>query len=769
MFIENLSPALDGSLDADGLAERLVGYSKQSVIALLEALAAHGLVEEVDERLPRRWLGQQAFLDRFADEPEKPTHRGAETLAAARVLIVGLQPWGATAAGALAAAGVGTLHVLDDCLVSADDAVLVPGWDEHYVGRSRCSALAEGLSRSAPWTELAWGPIDLDQQGNLVIPAGNWDLAVGSTTADDVAVLLGLARTAHQHSIRSLTIHLHGLEAVVGPAVIPGETACWNCAQQRQLAAASDPAAAREVHRSLLTRHAARPRAPMYPVPSASLLGSLAALEVIKLLTGYTRARIIGRILVQHLVSLETSYHTVVRLPWCGVCGGETTRPMPLEVPTGLSDPALPSRRLQEAASTAEVREALSGWVDSKTGIVRALYLAHPNARDPELPRTASAVLAQHHAGSDPEIGSGKGVTAAEALRGAAGEAIERYSAAQYRDSDLRRMAPSELNVDYLDPRRLSLYDPEQYETPGFPYAPFDPERTISWTSGWRIPSGRTVLLPALPVYFNLHAPGPEYFCQVTSSGLAAGPTLPAAALAATLELVERDAFMITWLASLPGRGLKPDVTLSPEIHEVIRQLKERGAETQLLQLNAGIDIPVVACVCLGDGIEWPSLTVALAAGCDLPSAAARAILEQGHVGPYIRRIFHDGDVPVPDEPDQVRTLLDHALFYAPPGRRELADFLFAYPEPSIGIGELAQAAVRSVEECGIRLAAAGIELAIADVTAPDVRHSPFRVARALATDTQPIHFGYGLERRANPRLAAMCGADFNRLPHPLA
>jgi ribosomal protein S12 methylthiotransferase accessory factor len=768
-FVENLSPALDGSLNADGLVARLADYSRQSVMALLQALVSHGLVEEVDDRSPRRWLGQQAFFGRFAAESENQASQSAEILAAARVLVVGLEPWGAAAAEALAAAGVGTLHVLDDRLVSVDDAVLVPGWDERWVGRSRCSALAEALSRSAPWTELGRGSVDIDQEGHLVVPTGTWDLALGGTTADDIVVLLGLARAAHKRGIRSLTTYLRGLEAVVGPAVVPGATACWNCAEQRQLAAADDPPAAHEVHRSLLAGQPGH-RTPMYPVPAASLLGGLAALEAIKLLTAYTGARIVGRILVQHLVSLETSHHTVIRLPWCEVCGGEAARLTPPEVPTGWSGPGPGGDKLQDAADPGEVREALSGWVDPKTGVIRGLYLAHPNARDPELPLTASAVLAQyHHLGGDPEIGSGKGLTATEALLGAAGEAIERYSAARYRNSDLHRAALYELNADHLDPRRLCLYDLEQYETPEFPYAPFDPEQMIPWTNGWRIPSGEKVLLPALPVYFNLHAPGPEYFCQVTSNGLAAGATLPSAALSATLELIERDAFMITWLTKRPGRRLKPDATLSPQIHEVIRQLEERGADANLLQLNAGIDVPVVACVCLGDGIKWPSLTVALAAGRDLPNAAARAILEQGHVGPYIQRMFHDGDDHIPDEPDQVKTMLDHALFYAPPGRRSLADFLFASPDPSVAIGELTQSPVKSVEECGTRLAAVGIDLAIADVTAPDVRHSPFRVARALGTDMQPIHFGYGLERRANPRLEAASGANLNRLPHPLA
>ena len=49
---------------------------------------------------------------------------------------------------------------------------------------------------------------------------------------------------------------------------------------------------------------------------------------------------------------------------------------------------------------------------------------------------------------------------------------------------------------------------------------------------------------------------------------------------------------------------------------------------------------------------------------------------------------------------------------------------------------------------CRERLDRAGVRVAIADVTAPDVAESPFRVARAIGTDMQPIHFGFALRRR---------------------
>ena len=181
--------------------------------------------------------------------------------------------------------------------------------------------------------------------------------------------------------------------------------------------------------------------------------------------------------------------------------------------------------------------------------------------------------------------------------------------------------------------------------------------------------------MPALPTYFNFHPPRHELCCQVSSNGLAAGVDLADAALRATLELVERDAFMLTWHCRLPGRRIVPDDALDPGIAEIVRQLEAHGAQVELYLLHAGIDIPVVACLGVGDGQRWPGVTVALAAHPVLRSAVRKAILEQGAVGPYIRRMMVDGQ-PIPQTPEDVRDLNGHALFYVPVERQPILGFL---------------------------------------------------------------------------------------------
>ncbi len=74
------------------------------------------------------------------------------------------------------------------------------------------------------------------------------------------------------------------------------------------------------------------------------------------------------------------------------------------------------------------------------------------------------------------------------------------------------------------------------------------------------------------------------------------------------------------------------------------------------------------------------------------------------------------------------------------------------------------------VAGCVPLLEKAGVRVALVDVTSPDVALSPFRVARAIGTDMQPIHFGHRLQRLGNPRLKALLkGRGPNPNPHPIA
>lgn len=306
-FLEAIVPLLDGSRDRDEIAGALDDFSPRSVLALLDLLEKKGLVEpapEEDAPLRRRWRGQEDFFRKWSRSPEQM----ARSLAEARVLLVGLSPWGAAAAGELAAAGVGRIDVID----AGGAGELDPS--------PRGDALLKAMPEVSPWCRatvapLAWthdGELDVDvgarRIASAIVGAGRdpIHLVLGAAPGDQGSLLGSVARYAHTMGVVSLYGDLDAASGLLGPVVVPGETACWSCAQELHLGARSAPERAGRL----------TPSSTM-----ASLLGQLLALEAIKLITGYTDSGLIGRIHVHDFVTLETTLFTAARALGCKICG----------------------------------------------------------------------------------------------------------------------------------------------------------------------------------------------------------------------------------------------------------------------------------------------------------------------------------------------------------------------------------------------------------------------------------------------------------------
>lgn len=692
---------------------------------------------------------------------------GEQELSGARLLFVGLEPFGAIAALDLARAGVAAIHVLDDGQVGDDEPLLTALYEDTDRGRPRARAFVEALARAVPEARVSAGAPRVGAGGALDFDDTRFSLVVVAAPADDLVISAAAARWAHAALLPSIHASLSGLDAVVGPLVVPGETACWNCCRVRQIGSSEAASGEEAIQEALL---AARPEARLrtYLAPTAALLGHTLSLAVLDALENGARGKLRGAVLFDHVVSLEARRHAVLRLPRCAVCGGAFAGPRP--------DPAGNGVDIGQARDPDELMDMLAGVVDDRTGVItRVIVRPSGSSLDPELPIAATAMLARpvgthgHGCGHgcEPELGAGKGTSIMGALITAVGEAVERYSAGRFDRRRMRSASLSAMTGNFLHPAETGLYAEEQYAEPSFPFVRLDPETPIDWVEGAWMDDGARVWVPALPTYLNYPVPRQAYFTEVTSNGLGGGPTLAAAALSAGLELVERDAFMISWLARRPGLRVVVDESVDPLAREAMRQLTERGVSVEVYLLDAGIAVPAVACVGYGDGERWPGATLSLSAHLCPRTAIKKALLEQGHIGPFMRRLVFDEKRPIPATPEEVRSLEDHALYYVPTERARAIRFLGE-------AGEVTASALPAAEEISLgalsrKVTAAGLRVAIVDVTSPDLGPTPFRVARALGPGFQQIHFGHGFARLANPRLLAFAPHGLNLEPHPLA
>jgi len=428
--------------------------------------------------------------------------------------------------------------------------------------------------------------------------------------------------------------------------------------------------------------------------------------------------------------------------------------------------------------------EPLESLVSEYTGIVRGV---EDVMADPCDIRLVNVYCETGHsgelvggAGKHPGAGSGRSREAAR--RAAIAEAVERYSACASGNVAAVVATAAELGGAAVDPSRFALFSERQHAAPSFPYRPFTETTRLAWVEGRALPSGEPAYLPAQLVYLRWTLrPGEERIAASSSSGLACGASFGEAVLAALLEAIERDAFMITWKARLSWPRLAWPRDSAPDRFERA-YVRPTGLTVAAIDLSAVWEIPCVLGVARSRVRGEAPVGVGAGAALDVDRAIEKAIDEAVRVRSWaraIRTMVRPGD-PAP-APDEVVGFEDHIRFHAYEENAAATTFLDASRtrRPSADVAPVSgtTTAERIASICR-RLAAGGASAYAVDVTAPDVREAGLHVARAIAPELCRLdvehatrHLGgrrlYVEPVRLGFRASALDESDLNRDPHP--
>jgi ribosomal protein S12 methylthiotransferase accessory factor len=429
--------------------------------------------------------------------------------------------------------------------------------------------------------------------------------------------------------------------------------------------------------------------------------------------------------------------------------------------------------------------ESLRELVSPRTGILRWLELRIKGANEPPLPVIYDGWLSHfdfHKADATQRGSCGKGMTEDEAMLGAVGEAIERYCASHVPIKQTRRARAADLAGAIL-PTEFVLYSRSQYAREGFPFQPWEAEAELLWIKAMEFGSDQPVWVPASLAYLAQPGDQPQDFlCTSTSSGFAAGPDLEWALRNAILELLEREAFMITWLNRL--RVPEIDYSASGGVTGEIRSAFQRwGTEVRAFNLATDMPVSAVMVVALDQTGNGPAAVVGL--GCELhPERALRkALFEICQVHESFRRRCGQGVADRLNAYSDVSTLEHHAAYFFRRDHLPELEFLLK-PARNVRLEEVPVAGGGSTQEdlevLQGGLSRAGCRIFFRNLTTPDLLPYPIRVVRALITGIQPVHFGHSLERLGGQRLYELpvktgfmespaSETSLNACPHPLA
>lgn len=354
-------------------------------------MTAHRATRESDEaRAGRPAPGLSAEeAQRYSRHLILPEIAGAgqERLKRSRVAIVGLGGLGSPAAIYLAAAGVGTLGLIDHDQVHPSNLHRQVLYSDADVGRSKCDVAAVRVAALNPFVAVERHPVALTSQNALDI-LGAYDLVLDGTDnfptrylVSDACVLLGIP------SVYGSVLRFEGRVSVLCAPDGP----CYRCLFPEPPPPDSVPDCATA--------------GVLGVVPGQ--IGVLQATEAVKWLTRSGEA-LVGRLLL--VDTLRSRYQTIVvrRNPECPACGTRTLRTLvdyeafcrgertPSQV--GALSPLELHRRLAAGAvpQLLDVRELWEWDIARLPGAVHVPLARLPEALD-TLDPTRETVVYCHH------------------------------------------------------------------------------------------------------------------------------------------------------------------------------------------------------------------------------------------------------------------------------------------------------------------------------------------------------------------------------------
>lgn len=303
--------------------------SAEAVHAVLEAIAAgrdrreirqsfaephREMVDDlVDHLLARRILvagdagvteedQAERGLDVFYWNFDEQADLVAERVGAGRITILGVNEVSRRLAGALEAGGVTDFDVVDYLLLRNVDV---------FGPRETVADERWGQPDHAPVSYDTWAEVAGTEPSRCIVATSDF----GATPA-----IRQWNSACIENGWHFLPVILQDLVGWIGPLVIPGQTACYECLRARQNSHMEEPESQRAPEAEAFANQAVLGFHPSM----ASVLGDLAAMELLKFY-GRLPAWRVGNVIEVNLMAPSVTVRKVLKVPRCTACGAMTT------------------------------------------------------------------------------------------------------------------------------------------------------------------------------------------------------------------------------------------------------------------------------------------------------------------------------------------------------------------------------------------------------------------------------------------------------------
>lgn len=388
--------------------------------------------------------------------------------------------------------------------------------------------------------------------------------------------------------------------------------------------------------------------------------------------------------------------------------------------------------------------------IDERVGIVRGIELVRRDAGDPDFFHVAgkacdtAAFCRQANFRNTGGASADLAVAAAKAV----GEAVERYASAIYDHEEFPLFSCENAPFPCVPPSDFALHSAEQYAEAGFPWVPFTTSTPLRWTRARDAATGEELGVPAAMVfmpYVYHQAEGEVPVVQPISTGLACHMGRARAELSAICEVVERDAFTITWQAGLARPQVRIE-TLSDANYDLVERFERAGGIVTILDITTDCGIPTILSVLRSEAAHCAALVVAAACDPDPEAAVRKSLEELAHTRRYSQQVKSRLPRLDANRPENILDQVDHLNFWCDHANAARVDFLFRSSEridfegiPDFSRGSAAEDLATVID----RIAGTGHRVLLHDLTTPDVASIGLHVSRAIVPGYHPLFMGY--------------------------
>lgn len=367
------------------------------------------------------------------------------------------------------------------------------------------------------------------------------------------------------------------------------------------------------------------------------------------------------------------------------------------------------------------------------------------------------------------------------AMAKAVGEAVERYCSAIFIQEECPLARAESAVFQCIDPSEFALFSAEQYVQPHFRYVPFTRNTLLRWTEATDLFSQASTYLPACMVYVPYDCDienGEQAITQSISTGLACHGSWVKAAISAICEVIERDAFTITWQAMLSVPPIRLE-SLSQRNRDLVERFHYAGDSIRLLNITLDHGVPSILSVLSSCRPQSPGLAFAAASSPDPEEAVRKSLEELAHTRRHAVQLkartkrFEAGPEYV-----NITNQETHVLLFADQANRGLADFIFS-SEGWINFHDLPDLSDRSpdaeLHNIVRAIRSTNHRVLVKDLTTPDVMSLGLFVVRAIIPGFHPLFMGHrqrglgGVRLWTVPQKLGYRGIESsdNPVPHP--